>query len=66
MKRCRCCISPRRTLKAFVALAHLLGTPSRRFEWWAWEMTPMPMGFPSWRQYAEGLRFFLRGLLRGT
>ena len=26
-------------------------------DYWAWEMTPLPIGFPYFRQYIEGIKW---------
>jgi len=39
-------------------LTYFLGVGEDAVEWWAWEMTPIPTGFPSAKQYAAGLWFF--------
>lgn len=57
-KRCECCSWGRFLLGAFLWFMDFVGVPDRKLQWWAWEMTPIPMGFPSWRQYLKGVRFF--------
>lgn len=60
MKRCRCCTRQRFFLGAFTWFTHFLGVSGKKFDVWAWNMTPIPMGFPTFRQYLEGFIFFIR------
>lgn len=63
-KRCNCCSKPRFLLKVFLILTHFIGIRRKALDLWMWEMTPLPMGFPSIKQYWQGLVFFwhARGL----
>jgi hypothetical protein len=58
--RCKCCSTGRFLLGVFIWLTHLFGVRNDLVDHWAWEMTPIPMGFPSWRQYLAGVRLFVR------
>jgi hypothetical protein len=58
-KTCPCCSKDRFILKAFFLFTELLGDEKVK-KFWCWELTPIPCGFPSWKQYVEGFWLFLR------
>ena len=61
-RRCQCCSWGRFILSAFFAWTQFMGAREAVIEFWAWEKTPIPMGFPTWTQYAEGVWMVIRAM----